>query len=66
MDEVAADEFAEQIGLHAAVARSIALHHGVGGRVGAAEQGTVASTGRSTTAMQPLQAKTGARYAVFI
>ena len=31
LDEKAADEFAEQVGLHAAVARSINLHHGLGG-----------------------------------
>ena len=48
MDEVAADEFAEQIGLHAAVARSIALHHGIGG-TWALPPRKVASTGRSTT-----------------
>jgi hypothetical protein len=65
MEEAAADEFAEQIGLHAAVARSIALHHGLGGN-----WALPTKEGRLDwsfdDAMQPLQAKTGARYALFV
>ena len=64
MDEASADEFAEQIGLHAAVARSIALHHGVGGA-----WALPSKEGRLDwsfdEAMRPLQARTGARYALF-
>jgi hypothetical protein len=65
MDEAGADEFAEQIGLHAAVARSIALHHGVGGAwTLPSKEGRLDWS--FDDAMRPLQAKTGARYAVFI
>ena len=53
------------VGLHAAVARSIALHHAAGG-VGRCRRKDGSSTGRSRTAMRPLQEKTGARYALFI
>jgi hypothetical protein len=65
MDEAGADEFAEQIGLHAAVARSIALHHGVGG-VWTLPSKEGRLDWSFDDAMRPLQAKTGARYAVFI
>ena len=65
MDELAADEFAEQVGLHAAVARSIALHHGIGGM-----WALPTKDGRLdwsfADSMKPLQAKTGARYALFV
>ena len=65
MDELAADEFAEQVGLHAAVARSIALHHGFGGM-----WALPTKEGRLdwsfADSMKPLQVKTGARYALFV
>ena len=50
------DDFAEQVGLHAAVARSINLHHGVAGTAWAlpTKNGRTA-TGASATAMKPLQ-----------
>ena len=65
MEETAADEFAEQIGLHAAVARSIALHHGVGGNWALpTKEGRLDWSFED--AMQPLQTKTGARYALFV
>jgi hypothetical protein len=65
MDEAAADEFAEPIALHAAVARSIALHHSVGG-------GWALPTKEGKLdwsfgdAMQALQARTGAQYGLFV
>lgn len=65
MDEHAADEFAEQVGLHAAVAGSIALHHSLGG-------GWALPTKEGRLdwsfddSMKPLQAKTGARYGLFV
>jgi hypothetical protein len=65
MDEAAADEFAEQVGLHAAVARSIALHHSLGGPWQLpTKEGRLDWT--FGDAMKPLQAKTGARYALFV
>jgi hypothetical protein len=65
MDELAADEFAEQVGLHAAVARSIALHHSFAGMWALpTKDGRLDwSFGDS---MKPLQAKTGARYGLFV
>ena len=65
MSEQAADEFAEQVGLHAAVARSIALHHGMGGvwRLPTKEDRLDWSFDDS---MKPLHEKTGARYALFV
>ena len=65
VDEATADEFAEQIGLHAAVARSIALHHGVGGMWALPSKGGLLDWSFDD-AMRPLQAKIGARYAVFV
>lgn len=65
MEEAAADEFSEHIALHAAVARSIALHHSMGG-------GWALPTKESKLdwsfgdAMQGLQAKTGAKYGLFV
>lgn len=65
MDDLAADEFAEQVGLHAAVAGSIALHHSLGG-------GWALPTKEGRLdwsfddSMKPLQAKTGARYGLFV
>lgn len=65
MDEAAADDFAEQVGLHAAVARSIALHHSLGGAWSLpTKEGRLDwSFGDS---MKGLQAKTGARYGLFV
>lgn len=65
VDDAAADEFAEQVGLHAAVARSIELHHSVGG-------GWALPTKEGKLdwsfddSMRPIQASTGARYGLFI
>jgi hypothetical protein len=65
MDDAAADEFAEQVGLHAAVARSIALHHGIGGAWALpSKQGRLDWSFEDS--MKPLQDKTGARYALFL
>ena len=65
MDEATADEFAEQVGLHAAVARSIALHHSAGGAWALpTKEGRLDWT--FSDSMRPLQAKTGARYGLFI
>lgn len=65
IDEKAADEFAEQVGLHAAVARSINLHHGVAGMWALpSKQGRLAWS--FDGAMRPLQEKLGARYGLFI
>jgi hypothetical protein len=65
MDEQTADEFAEQVGLHAAVARSISLHHGLGGAwTLPTKEGKLDWSFGDT--MQPLQSKTGARYGLFI
>ena len=60
-----ADEFGEQIGLYAAVARSISLHHGAGGvwALPTKEGRLDWSFGDS---MQVLQAKSGARYGLFV
>jgi hypothetical protein len=65
MEETAADEFGEQVGLHAAVARSIALHHSGGGMWALpTKEGKLDwSVG---DAMKPLADKTGAQYALFI
>lgn len=60
-----ADEFAEQVGLHAAVAQSIALH-----QFGDAMWALPTKAGRMDwnfgDAMQPLREASGARYALFI
>jgi len=60
-----ADEYAEQVGLHAAVAQSIALHHGVGG-IWALPTKAGQLRWSFGDAMQPLAAKTGARYGLFV
>jgi hypothetical protein len=60
-----ADEFAEQVGLHAAVARSIALHHSLGG-MWALPTKAGALDWSFDDAMQPLRQKSGARYALFV
>lgn len=63
--ESLADEHAEQVGLHAAVAQSIALHHGAGGIWALPTKGGQLewSFGES---MRPLASKTGARYGLFV
>lgn len=65
LDEKSADEFAEVLSLHGAVARSINLHHFVGGMWSLpTKEGKLDwSFG---DAFQPLQQRTGARYALFI
>lgn len=65
LDEAGADAFAEQIALHNAVARAILLHH-VSAGIWAlpSKQGRLDWTVED--ALQPLQAKTGARYALFV
>lgn len=65
LSPAAADDFAEQVGLHAAVASSIALHHGLGGAWALpTKAGQLAwSFG---DAMRPLAERTGARYALFV
>lgn len=59
-----ADEFAEQVGLQAAVAGSIALHHGVGG-IWALPTKDGRLNWTFGDAMAPLAAKSGARYGLF-
>jgi hypothetical protein len=63
--EATADEFAEQVGLHAAVASSISLHHAAGG-VWSLPTKAGALNWTFGDAMQPLAARTGARYGLFI
>lgn len=65
MEDAEADEFAEQVGLHAAVARSIALHHATGG-IWALPSKNGRLDWSFDDSMKPLQEKTGARYALFI
>ena len=60
-----ADEFAEQVGLHAAVARSIDLHHGVGG-IWALPTKDGQLRWSFDDAMQPLRQHGQARYALFV
>jgi hypothetical protein len=65
MDETDADEFAEQVGLHAAVARAISLHHSFGG-------GWALPTKEGKLdwsfddAMRSIQTKSGAKYGLFV
>lgn len=65
VSEEEADEFAEQVGLHAAVAQSIALHH-----FGDGMWSLPTKAGQLNwsfgDAMRPLQARSGAQYALFI
>lgn len=63
--EAQADEFSEQIGLHAAVASSVALHHGIGG-VWALPSKNNQLDWTFADAMKPVQARTGARYGLFV
>lgn len=60
-----ADEFAEQVGLHAAVANSVALHHGVGG-VWALPSKNGQLLWSFGDAMQPVAAKAGASHGLFL
>jgi len=65
LDEQTADQMAELLALHAAVARSIQLHHSIGGGFALpTKEGKLDWT--FGDAMKPLQASTGARYALFI
>ncbi|MBN8488361.1 MAG: hypothetical protein J0M20_11645 [Burkholderiales bacterium] len=64
-DEALGDEFAEQVGLHAAVARSIALHHSMGGGWALPTKAGLLDWSFGD-AMQPLARKTGARRAIFV
>lgn len=64
-EEALADEFGEQVGLHAAVAESIALHHGVGG-VWSLPTKNGQLLWSFEDAMQGLQARSGARYGLFV
>lgn len=65
LSEAEADEFAEQIGLHAAVATAVSLHHVTGG-VWALPTKAGKLDWSFGDAMRPLRAKTGARYGLFI
>ncbi len=65
LSETDADEFAEQVGLHAAVARSIALHHSQGG-IWALPTKAGQLNWSFGNAMAPLRDKTGARYGLFV
>lgn len=60
-----ADEFAEQVGLHAAVASSISLHH-AGAGIWALPTKAGALNWTFGDAMQPLAAKSGSRYGLFV
>lgn len=64
-DEALGDEFAEQVGLHAAVARSISLHHSTGGGWALPTKAGLLDWSFGD-AMQPLARKTGARRAIFV
>jgi hypothetical protein len=65
LSESEADEFAEQIGLHAAVANAVSLHHVTGGAWALPTKAGQLDWNFGN-AMQPLRAKTGARYGLFI
>lgn len=61
----AIDEFGEQIGLHAAVASSIALHHSTGGMWALPSKAGLLDW-TFGDAMRPLHARSGARYGLFV
>ncbi|MDH5208955.1 MAG: hypothetical protein OEW34_09975 [Burkholderiaceae bacterium] len=65
LDERAADDFGELLALHSAVARSISLHHAVGGMWALPTKNGKLDWSLGD-ALKPLQDKTGARYALFI
>ena len=64
-DEAHAEEFAEQVSLHAAVAQSNAMHHAMGG-VMALPTKQAQLDWSFGDAMQGLQARSGARYGLFV
>jgi hypothetical protein len=65
LSEQEADDFADQVALHAAVAQSIALHHSVGGVWALpTKQGQLLWS--FNDAMKPIGQKTGSRYALFV
>jgi hypothetical protein len=65
LTEAQANDFAEQVGLHAAVAGAISLHH-FGGNVWALPTKGGQLDWSFADAMKPLQDKTGARYGLFL
>ncbi|MCE4554767.1 hypothetical protein [Pelomonas cellulosilytica] len=65
MDDKDADEFAEPMALHAAVARSIALHHATGGAWSLPTKAGKLDWSFDD-AMRDLKAKSGADYGLFI
>lgn len=65
LSEQEADDFADQVALHAAVAQSIALHHSVGG-IWALPTKLGQLRWSFDDAMKPIAEKTGARYALFV
>jgi hypothetical protein len=65
LDESSADEYAELLTLHAAVARSINLHHGVGGMWALPTKNGQLDWSFGD-ALRPLKEKSGANYALFI
>jgi hypothetical protein len=65
VSEAEADEFAEQVGLHAAVAQSIALHHFSDGMWNLPTKAGQLNWSFGD-AMKPLGARSGAQYALFI
>ena len=65
LPEGAADDFEEQVGLHAAVASSISLHHSTGGMWALPSKAGLLDW-TFGDAMQPLQARSGARFGLFV
>ncbi|MFY7915746.1 MAG: hypothetical protein ACOVPA_13900 [Rubrivivax sp.] len=65
MDEQSADAFAEQVSLHAAVARSIALHHSVGGAWALPTKDGKLDWSFGD-AMQALKQQSGSQYGLFV
>jgi hypothetical protein len=63
-DEALADEFAEELGLEAAVSRSISLHHGFGGGWALPSKGGMLDWSFGD-ALTRIQDRTQARYALF-
>ncbi|MCV2419962.1 hypothetical protein [Paucibacter sp. DJ2R-2] len=66
LEDTAADEYAEPIALHAAVARSIALHHGANAGPWALPTKAGRLDWSFGDAMQGLKQKTGADYGLFV
>jgi hypothetical protein len=65
LSEANADEFTEQVSLHAAVAQSIALHHSIGGGWALPTKAGQLDWSFDDT-MRPLQERSGARYGLFV